>query len=67
MLEEIPGYLGRESASERKMMARFRRGNEERESRHCMEEEEKSCRIYINKTECLFVYFVCKSTVLLRT
>jgi hypothetical protein len=32
MTEEIPKYLGRESAKERKMMARFRCGNEEREN-----------------------------------
>jgi hypothetical protein len=33
MIKEIPEYLGRESARERKMMARFRCGNEEREKR----------------------------------
>jgi hypothetical protein len=31
MIKEIPDYLGRESARERKMMARFRCRNEERE------------------------------------
>jgi hypothetical protein len=30
--EEIPEYLGKESARERKMMVRFRCGNEEREN-----------------------------------
>jgi hypothetical protein len=30
MTEEIPQYLGRESAKERKMMPRFGCGNEER-------------------------------------
>jgi hypothetical protein len=33
MIEEIPEFLGRESARERKMMARFRCGNEKREKR----------------------------------
>jgi hypothetical protein len=31
MTEEIPEYLGKESARERKIRARFRCGNEERE------------------------------------
>jgi hypothetical protein len=31
MTEEIPEYLGKKSAKERKMMARFRCGNEETE------------------------------------
>jgi hypothetical protein len=44
--EEIPGYLGRESARERKMMARFRCGNEERENRYWTEEEERRCRMF---------------------
>jgi hypothetical protein len=30
MTQEIPEYLGRERAKERKMIARFRCGNEER-------------------------------------
>jgi hypothetical protein len=34
MTEEIPEYLGKETARERKMMARFRCGNKERESRY---------------------------------
>jgi hypothetical protein len=42
MTEEILEYLGRESTRERKMMGRFRCGNEERENRYWMEGEEKS-------------------------
>jgi hypothetical protein len=34
MTGEIPEYLGRESAKERKMIARFRCGNKERENRY---------------------------------
>jgi hypothetical protein len=45
MTEEIPKYLGRESAKERKMMARFRRGKAERENRYWMELEERRCRM----------------------
>jgi hypothetical protein len=45
MTEKIPEYLRRESARERKMMARFRCGNEERENRHRMEREERRCRM----------------------
>jgi hypothetical protein len=41
MTEEIPEYLGRESASERKMMVRLRCGNEEREKRCWMEGDER--------------------------
>jgi hypothetical protein len=41
MTEGIPEYLGRESVRERKMMARFRCGNEKRENRYWMEGEEK--------------------------
>jgi hypothetical protein len=36
--------LGRESAKERKMMARFRCGNEKRENRYWIEGEERRCR-----------------------
>jgi hypothetical protein len=43
--EEIPQYLGRESATERKTMTRFRCGNEERENRYWMEGEERRCRM----------------------
>jgi hypothetical protein len=42
--EEVPVYLARESAKERKMMARFRCGNKERENRYWTEEE-KRCRM----------------------
>jgi hypothetical protein len=38
-------HLRRESAKERKMMARFRCGNEERENRYWTEEEERRCRM----------------------
>jgi hypothetical protein len=38
--EDLPVYLGKESAKERKMMARFTCGNEEKENRYWMEEEE---------------------------
>jgi hypothetical protein len=37
MTEEIPEYLGRESAKERKMMARYRCGKEKRENRYWTE------------------------------
>jgi hypothetical protein len=37
MTEKIPEYLGRESARERKMMVRFRCGNEKRENRYWMD------------------------------
>jgi hypothetical protein len=40
----IPEYLGRESARERKIMTRFRCGNEERENRYWMEGEKRRCR-----------------------
>jgi hypothetical protein len=33
MTEEIPEYLGRDCKRERKIMVRFRCGNEERENR----------------------------------
>jgi hypothetical protein len=45
MTEDVPVYLGRESAKGRKMMARFRCGNEERENRYCTEGEERRCRM----------------------
>jgi hypothetical protein len=45
MTKEILEYLGRESARERKMMGRFRCGNEERENRYWMEGEEKKWRM----------------------
>jgi hypothetical protein len=34
MTEEISEYMGRDNTRERKMMARFRCGNEERENRY---------------------------------
>jgi hypothetical protein len=43
MIEEIPEYLRRESAKERKLMAKFRCGNEERVNRYWMEGEERRC------------------------
>jgi hypothetical protein len=50
MTEEIPEYLGRESVKERKMMARYRCGNEKRENRYWTEEEERRCRMcYVEK------------------
>jgi hypothetical protein len=45
MIKKILEYLGRESARERKMMARFRCGNEERENRYWTEGEERRCRM----------------------
>jgi hypothetical protein len=40
LVEDVPVYLRRESAKERKMMARFRCGNEKRRCRMCREENE---------------------------
>jgi hypothetical protein len=51
MTEEIPEYLGRESVKERKMMARFKCGNEKRETRYCMEGEETRCRMCYEEKE----------------
>jgi hypothetical protein len=51
MTEKIPKYHGRESVKERKMMAKFRCGNEERENRYWMKGEEKRCRICYEETE----------------
>jgi hypothetical protein len=51
MTEEIPEYLRRESARERKMMGRFRFGNEERENRYWMEGEERRCRMCYEERE----------------
>ncbi|KAJ3624926.1 hypothetical protein MTP99_018515 [Tenebrio molitor] len=44
MAEEIPEYLARDSARERKMMARFRCWNVERENR-------RRCRMYYEERE----------------
>jgi hypothetical protein len=43
--EDVPVYPGKESAKERKMMARFRCENEERENRYWIGEEERMCRM----------------------
>jgi hypothetical protein len=51
MTEEIPETLGRESARERKMMARFRCDNEERENRYWMEGVERRCRMCYEERE----------------
>jgi hypothetical protein len=45
----VPGE--RESARERKMMARFRCGNEERENRYWTEGEERGCRMCYEERE----------------
>jgi hypothetical protein len=42
---------GRESARERKVVARFRCGNEERENRYWTEEEERRCRMCYEERE----------------
>jgi hypothetical protein len=49
--EELPEYLGRGSARERKMTARFRCGNEKRENRYWMEGEERRCRMCYEERE----------------
>jgi hypothetical protein len=53
MTEEIPEYLGRESARERKMMARFRRGKTRREKRGRMEGEEIRSRMCYEEREAI--------------
>lgn len=45
MTEELPLYLGRENGKERKLIARFRCGNEERENRYWMKEDDRICRL----------------------
>jgi hypothetical protein len=45
MTEDVPVYLGRKSAKERKMMARFRCANEERENRYWTEGEDRRYRM----------------------
>jgi hypothetical protein len=45
--EYLPEYLGRKSAKERKKMAIFRCGNEERKNRYWMEKEES--RMYYER------------------
>jgi hypothetical protein len=49
--EKISKYLGRESAREKKMMARFRCGNEERENKYWAEGEERRCRMCYEERE----------------
>jgi hypothetical protein len=51
MTEEIPKYLGRERARERKMMARLRCGNGERENKYWMEGEERRRRMCYEERE----------------
>jgi hypothetical protein len=51
MTKEIQEYLGRESARERKMVARFRCGNAETENRYWMEGEERTCRMCYEQRE----------------
>jgi hypothetical protein len=45
------GVSGGESAKERKIMARFRYGSEERENRYLIEGEERGCRMYYEERE----------------
>jgi hypothetical protein len=49
MTEEIPEYLGREGARERKMMARFRCGNEERENRFWQKKSKESAGCAVSR------------------
>jgi hypothetical protein len=52
MTEEIPEYLGKESAKKkRKLMARFTCGNEERENRYWMRRVERRCRMCYEERE----------------
>jgi hypothetical protein len=51
LIEEIPEYLRKEISRERKMMARFRCGNEERENRYWMAGEERRCRMCYEERE----------------
>jgi hypothetical protein len=51
IIEEIPNSLGRESARQRKIMANFRCGNEERENRYWMEGEERMCKMYYEEKD----------------
>jgi hypothetical protein len=50
-MHDSPVHLGRESAKERKMMARFKCGNEERENRYWTEGEERRCRMCRQESE----------------
>jgi hypothetical protein len=51
MTEEISEYLGRESAKEKTIMARFRCGNEEIENRCRMERDERTYRTCYEERE----------------
>jgi hypothetical protein len=51
MTKKMPEYLGRESARERKMIARFRCGNKEREKRYWKEGEERRYRMCYEEKE----------------
>ncbi|KAJ3620949.1 hypothetical protein MTP99_003131 [Tenebrio molitor] len=51
MTEEIAEYLGRESARKRKIMARFKCGDEERDNRYWMGGEERRCRMCYEERE----------------
>ncbi|KAJ3656198.1 hypothetical protein Zmor_015294 [Zophobas morio] len=43
--DEVPKYTHRESRKEKRIMARFRCGNEEKENNFWMDETDRSCRI----------------------
>ncbi|KAJ3619245.1 hypothetical protein MTP99_004944 [Tenebrio molitor] len=51
MTKEIPEYLTRESTRERKMMARFRCRNKERENRYWTEGKKRRCRMCYDEKE----------------
>ena len=52
--EKIPEYMTKELKSkERKVLARFRVGNEERANKYWMSDEDKTCRVCKNKLETL--------------
>jgi hypothetical protein len=53
MTEEISDYLGKKSARERKMMAKFRCRNEDRENGDWMEGGERRCRIWYEEREAM--------------
>ncbi|KAJ3666862.1 hypothetical protein Zmor_002290 [Zophobas morio] len=43
--DEVPKYIERESIKEKRMMARFRCGNDEKENNFWMDETDTRCRI----------------------
>ena len=51
--ENIPRYLERESVKEKRMIARYRCGNEERENKFWLKDEERMCRLCMKKKETL--------------